>query len=48
MNLVFIHLDLEVTSMYVHLIRATTNHVSLAYAAMDTFGEQLFVFDALT
>jgi hypothetical protein len=47
MNLVFIHVDLEVTSMYVHLIRATPKHVSLTYAAMDTFGEQCVVFDAL-
>ena len=38
MNLVFIHVDLE----------ATTRHVSLTYAAIDTFGEQPFVFDALT
>ena len=48
MNLVFIHVDPEVTSMYVHLISATTNHVSLTYAIMATFGEHLFVFDALT
>ena len=38
MNLVFIHVDLEVTLMYVHLIRATTRHVSLTYAAIDTSG----------
>jgi hypothetical protein len=48
MNLVFIHVDLEVTSMYVHLIRATTKHVLLTYAAMDTFGEQCLVSDVLT
>ena len=47
MNLVFIPVDLEDSLMYVHLIRATTKHVSLTYAAMDTFGEQCLVFDAL-